>query len=1132
MENYYKLVPLLKNKFSKTELKEVPGWRRKQDMQTPLEMKIESQIPAYINNRSDFNKNPVYPQWTLRSGTTYSPKGNAGSRKTFHNRVKSDQELLNQCSSRLTPIKENKAVYLKKLETIEEHNFDKFKRRIEDYKEGIRVKRELKEGYCEKVNIPAVMFEFLVKENKDFEFRQGLEEEFFSKDGFRVNQGAAHSERVILKDQDIKVSQTSLKTGLKGDLQMKEVEGVKELEEEKEKEKEVNNKDYNQVEKKKIQRALKEKKVASNIEQLSKDLKITKKKRESKTKSVEFSNGEEKIKNQSVDLSTGELKIKNHKLNEDINALNIKEFKKQEHTIRDETKRVNKQKEKKKNLKKEVQDKSGKIIDQVRENSKQSGKKSVKLISINFKNPKKSLKGLKNSEKNIIEGNPTKHMLQYTVCEVNHSEEEAISQQGSPILSHSQSSVSDKDHSNPDDTISGLSSESLENSIEEPISPQAYNHLRRVKTFSSIKPNKKKKINQIKTIKFKEDILEQSEEIMPEELIEYYNRNKEDFFENEEELNIPVLKTDKKQFKRNERRTKSLAVGFKRKKNSKSNLVIGSINKDLNDADDESSFSPPEAQNFDQDHAKRKTIKLKKAKTALILPLETKISEIAPIETPEEEEGFSNVSQDYYETKVLLKTDSHNSSAPKAKVNIVKLKNPDFSRNTSSKKQDSNIFARKNRKSQIIVSNVPQVKEEPIENSNLLKITKTNRTSSNNLGPQYISKFSKSQQHSEAKSSEISSLKNTLRNFSEKQSQQEISRPEKLKDKFLSQQRPKKQDFSKPEDSQQLSIKSPMPPKQRNSIKFDLKDPLMLKKSPRPQNFQDKPRRKAKKRETYQSLQDSSDNFENSQESESSSGPKRNRNLNTLQYELNLMERMKKSSPLKRTEELNSDNKDKFIEDNESGSSYDAEIDVDKEIGDLIKTKHFSMNNLVFSGPVSFKFAQKMEVISGVNVNELEVNENTKDHGNQDYVIEKQRFLNWKKHQKLEFDYGFYSLQIKDVQELLPGEGNRKYIRKTKQKMRNEQFFNSKIAFKHRDPITFSGLAQGKKAFIKKKTSFDENTRAQYNSIHPNMSERVYSRIKNNQSLPNLNHHRSESAQDLLNSIKLNMQALEKVYEP
>ena len=810
-------------------------------------------------------------------------------------------------------------------------------------------------------------------------------------------------------------------------------------------------------------------------------------------------------------MSKGEVKIKTHKLNDDINALNNKESKKQEHKKNDEIKKVNKKKDKKIN-------KSEKISDQVPENTKQFGKKGLKMVNIKFKNSKKSL----------VEQFPTKPKVHFVVSEENQLEEEA------QVLSRSKSSVSDHDHSESNDPISEPNSESQENSFEEQMSPQFYNQLRRVKTFSSIKPNKKKYFIQKKTINFVENILEQSEEIMPDELIEYYNRNNEEILKNNEDMDSPVLNTDKKQFKRIERRTKSLALEFKKKKNSKLKQTIVPNNKNVGYIDCESSFSSLESKNSDSVHTKGNTMMLKKAKTALIQPQETNISEAVVLETPQEEESLEKINDRYssYESKEILKTEDRNSSVPKGKVKSDKLKNPEYSKSTYSKKQDLNIFARKNRKSQLVVSNVPQVKEEPIENSNPLKISKPNKTNSNNLHPQYSSKFIKNQSHSETKSSEISSLKSTLRNFSEKQSQPEILKPEKLKDKTQLQQRPKKQDTSKPEDSQQRSLRSPMPPKQRNSIKFDLKDPFVLKKSPRPLNFQDKPKRRAKKRETFQSLQDSSEHSENSQESESSGNLKKNRNLNTLQYELNLLEKMKKSSPLKQTEGLDTTKKDDLIEYSQSGSSYDAGVDVEKEIGELIKTKHFSINNLAFSGPISFKFAQKMEVTSGVNVNELEVNENSKDHRNQDYIIQKQRFLNWKKHRQLEFDYGLFSLQVKDVEELIPGEKNRKYVRKTEQKLRNEQFFNSKSAFRHRDPNTFSGLAQRKKAFTKKKLSFDENIKTQSNPIHTNMSERIYFRIKNNKSLPNLNHHHSESAQELLNSIKLNMQALEKVYEP
>jgi hypothetical protein len=203
------------------------------------------------------------------------------------------------------------------------------------------------------------------------------------------------------------------------------------------------------------------------------------------------------------------------------------------------------------------------------------------------------------------------------------------------------------------------------------------------------------------------------------------------------------------------------------------------------------------------------------------------------------------------------------------------------------------------------------------------------------------------------------------------------------------------------------------------------------------------------------------------------------------------------------------DLKKEELEKNES--SYDS-IDVEKEISDLTRFKHFSVNNLAFNAPILCKFVPKDELQAVADVNDVEINEFNVDHDNLEFYLQKKRFVNEKMLEEMSIQDGFIGkLHILDLEQYPPGELHRLRLKNYEKIRRLKKFLQHKQGSRQADEqkLFFSSVVEEvkKKGFtLKKKVSFQDRVRGhQKNSLSQqdfNQDERVYARIKGFDELP------------------------------
>lgn len=300
-----------------------------------------------------------------------------------------------------------------------------------------------------------------------------------------------------------------------------------------------------------------------------------------------------------------------------------------------------------------------------------------------------------------------------------------------------------------------------------------------------------------------------------------------------------------------------------------------------------------------------------------------------------------------------------------------------------------------------------------------------------------------------------------------------------------------------------------------------------------------------------------SDNSDDSQEEDddnanSLSPQMPNRKKTSVLYELNhlemikkMMQNMKKKDEKTEISEIASklaENGEiegiQFLEDSDVGSDSYEDVDITKELADLMRSKNFSLNKFAFSSQIAFRFAQKCDMNPNVDVNDIEINEYNMDYDAFDCYIQKKRFMSNGNFNIMDYKpVGERNLEQLDIEELLPIDVHRKRIKAFEKIRKRERIIATRgnvVRIGGKPMLTFSGIPmkvlKGRKL---KKTISDKEIIKSGGSCNvrdnQHLSERVYCRIKNEDNLEALSQQKPLTANNL-ESLSNNFKLFEQVY--
>lgn len=241
-----------------------------------------------------------------------------------------------------------------------------------------------------------------------------------------------------------------------------------------------------------------------------------------------------------------------------------------------------------------------------------------------------------------------------------------------------------------------------------------------------------------------------------------------------------------------------------------------------------------------------------------------------------------------------------------------------------------------------------------------------------------------------------------------------------------------------------------------------------------------------------------------------------------------------KSSPQQSTENI--------VETVSESDEQEENIDINKEIGGLLRNKSVSLNEFAFSPKVNFKFAPKYQFNPQLDVNDIEINEYNMDTDAFDNYLLKKNFMNTK---NTEFIYykspDNRNLEVLNLEELLPVQKHRKKLRDLEKIRKREKFME-----KHRKNIkilpsyktTFSNLHPENLQDSLKNPRKSQSTQLSDNWITKTIinpsndlspSERIYCRVKDTDDLNYFIIKRRTSPSLISKSIDIQYKALLKL---
>ncbi|OMJ78913.1 hypothetical protein SteCoe_21183 [Stentor coeruleus] len=296
-----------------------------------------------------------------------------------------------------------------------------------------------------------------------------------------------------------------------------------------------------------------------------------------------------------------------------------------------------------------------------------------------------------------------------------------------------------------------------------------------------------------------------------------------------------------------------------------------------------------------------------------------------------------------------------------------------------------------------------------------------------------------------------------------------------------------------------------------------------------------------------------SENSDEDEENTNSLSPHMpNRKNNSVLYELNHLEMIKKmmqsmkkkddktdiSGIAAKLAENGGNQGGKLLEDSDIGSDSYEDVDITKELADLMRSKNFSLNKFAFSSQIAFRFAQKCDMNPNVDVNDIEINEYNMDYDAFDCYLQKKRFMNNGNFNILDYKpVGGRNLEQLDPEELLPIDVHRKRIKAFEKIRKRERIIATRgdvVRIGGKPILTFSGIpVRILKNHELKKTINDKEIIKSGGSCNvrddQHLSERVYCRIKNEDNLEALSQQKPSIANNL-NSLSNNFKLFEQVY--
>ena len=296
--------------------------------------------------------------------------------------------------------------------------------------------------------------------------------------------------------------------------------------------------------------------------------------------------------------------------------------------------------------------------------------------------------------------------------------------------------------------------------------------------------------------------------------------------------------------------------------------------------------------------------------------------------------------------------------------------------------------------------------------------------------------------------------------------------------------------------------------------------------------------KKVKKRNS-DSSQEISDYEENIENSHVFDVARSNRKKKSLIYEINLLDKKRETNEMLEDNE-NEKDKEKSVLVQEPNFTESETDDSLFDLSELMQNKNFSMNKFAFSPQVCFRFSQRIDRNTYLNVNDIEINEYNLDHENFENFINKKRFVNG-----VNTVMGLYRstnkhLEILDVDKFLPVQIHRKKLKEFEKMREKDQILQTRgkiVEISKKQKFSFSGLECERLNKLPKieresKEITDEDIIKSGGSLtvrnKDHLDERLYCRVKNVYNLETISGMNSNSVDRIIKSLKASIKTLEK----
>lgn len=292
-------------------------------------------------------------------------------------------------------------------------------------------------------------------------------------------------------------------------------------------------------------------------------------------------------------------------------------------------------------------------------------------------------------------------------------------------------------------------------------------------------------------------------------------------------------------------------------------------------------------------------------------------------------------------------------------------------------------------------------------------------------------------------------------------------------------------------------------------------------------------RKREEEEESSQEISDYEENLESSMNMEKSRSKLKKK---SIIYEIDQLDKNKENTENK---EKPSKNLQKSVLASEPSSLESDSDDLDFDLSQLMQNKNFSINKFSFSPQVIFRFSQRMDRNTYLNVNDIEINEYNIDHDNFESYINKKRFNNGANTVMGVYRSNNKLLEILDVDEYLPVQVHRKKLKEFERIRKKDLILQArgKVAEISKKPkFTFSGL-ESEKVKKKNRTAKDKEIKDEdiirsggsltvRDEMH--LNERLYCRVKDVFNLESISGINSNSAERIIKSLKTGLCALER----